>query len=75
MEKKEKEEEERKKERKEEKKEGKERKERRMEGGWSAMAGGHRRWPETGSPSDMWRGASVVQMVKIEFWKWWFGER
>ena len=37
---------ERKKERREEKKEGKERKERRMEGGWSAMAGGHRRRPE-----------------------------
>ena len=45
------------------------------------MAGGHRRRPELagvgwkGGQNNMWRGASVVQMVKMEFWKWCFGER
>ena len=35
-----------KKERRKRKKERKERKERRREGGWSALVGGHWRWPE-----------------------------
>ena len=62
------------------KKEGKERKERRMEGGWSvklpATAGGGRRWSEMAgsgrrrvakAPSPTNGGATLVEMVKMEF--------
>ena len=56
-----------------------------MEGGWSvrlpAVAGGGRRrpevagdrWPKPPSPNN--DGATLVEMVKTEFWKRSFGER
>ena len=81
------EEKEMKKERKGKKKEKKERRKGKNEkgkGGWPAMAGGYRRRPELpevagvgrkGGQSNMWRGASVVKIEKLVFWKRGFGER
>ena len=68
---------------KEEKKEKKGRKERKEKRGMVGLVtGGGRRRPEVAregrlkppAQAILW-GASVVQKEKLEFWKWYFGER